>query len=324
MEVRCVPWEQNCFCLPSSLHDLFVSTSPASCLASTIQLVQFSVRFCCCGSVFFFRIHVPISLLAVSLLVCEALATLVYFSGAVGDTWRSRHCRYVHLRVFRFAPRVALACSVSFPSPCLFLLHRLRWLLLGQGWCSLGRPWWILASLSTSCWNPWGCEHRDGFWLGFLSSVVAVCRMLLLTSRCGQGFFPVARSSDPDLVPCIDRDDGASCAEAGWRVCLCSACLTGPNGVIRLSLFLLALVEIRGRFCPWAFPAWHAGPRVVREWILFCLCPLCSVVSCPSFQVAFSLSPCSQGHNWNFRALVRFVGPCFFFWCLCLTREVET
>ena len=99
--------------------------------------------------------------------------------------------------------------------------------------------------------------------------------MLLLTSRCGQGFFPVARSSDPDVVPCIDGDDGASCAEAGWRVCLCSACLTGPNGVIRLSLFLLTLVEIRGRFCARAFPAWHAGPRVVRELILFCLCPLC-------------------------------------------------
>ena len=35
----------------------FVCTSPASCLASTIRLVQFSVRFCCCGSVFFFRIE---------------------------------------------------------------------------------------------------------------------------------------------------------------------------------------------------------------------------------------------------------------------------
>ena len=41
--------------------------------------------------------------------------------------------------------------------------------------------------------------------------------MLLLTSRCGQGFFPLARSSDPDIVPCTDGDDGASCAEAGWR-----------------------------------------------------------------------------------------------------------
>ena len=45
------------FGLLSSLHDLFVCTSPSSCLASTIQLVQFSVRFCCCGSVFFFRIE---------------------------------------------------------------------------------------------------------------------------------------------------------------------------------------------------------------------------------------------------------------------------
>ena len=187
-------------CLLRWLHDLFVCTSPASCLALTIQLVQFSVRFLLLRLCVFLSswIYVPISLLAVSLLVCEALATLVYFSGAVGDTWRSRHCRYVHLRVFRFAPRVALACSVSFPSPCLFLLHRLRCLLLGQGRCSLGRPWWILA------------------WFLF-SSVVAVCWMLLLTSRCGQGFFPVARSSDPDIVPCTDGDDGASCAEAGWR-----------------------------------------------------------------------------------------------------------
>ena len=45
------------FVCPSSLHDLFVCKSPASCLASTIQLVQFSVRFCCCGSVFFFRVE---------------------------------------------------------------------------------------------------------------------------------------------------------------------------------------------------------------------------------------------------------------------------
>ena len=158
----------------------------------------------------------------------------------------------------------------------------------------LRASWWILA------------------W--FFSSVVAVCWMLLLTSRCGQGFFPVARSSHPDIVPCIDGDDGASCAEAWWRVCLCSAFLTGPNGVIRLSLFLLAVVEIRGRFCAWAFPAWHAGPRVgARVDLVLSLPALCSVGSCPSFQVAVSLSPSSQGHNWNFRALVRFVGPCFFF-----------
>ena len=51
---------------------------------------------------------------------------------------------------------------------------------------------------------------------------------------------------------------------------------------------------------------------------------LCSVVSCHSFQVAFSLSPCSEGHIWNIRALVRFSWSLFFFWCLCLTREVET
>ena len=169
-------------CLLRWLHDLFVCTSPASCLASTIQLVHFSVRFLLLRLCVFLSswIYVPISLLAVSLLVCEALATLVYFSGAVGDTWRSRHCRYVHLRVFRFAPRVALACSVSFPSPCLFLLHRLRWLLLGQGRCPLGRPWWILASLSTSCWNSCGCEHRDGFWLGFFlpSLLSAGCSFL--------------------------------------------------------------------------------------------------------------------------------------------------
>ena len=39
---------------------------------------------------------------------------------------------------------------------------------------------------------------------------------------------------------------------------------------------------------------------------------LCSVVSCHSFQVAFSLSPCSEGHIWNFRALVRFSWSLFF------------
>ena len=45
-------------CLLRWLHDLFVCTSPASCLASTIQLVQFFCAFfCCCGSVFFFRVE---------------------------------------------------------------------------------------------------------------------------------------------------------------------------------------------------------------------------------------------------------------------------
>ena len=42
-----------------------------------------------------------------------------------------------------------------------------------------------------------------------------------------------------------------------------------------------------------------------RVGLVLSLPALCSVVSCPSFQVAFSLSPCSQGHIWNFRALVR-------------------
>ena len=187
LEVRCVLWEQNCFCLPSSLvawsfclHVTRVVSRLNHPAGSIFLCVFLLLRLCVFLSSW---IHVPISLLAVSLLVCEALATLVYFSGAVGDTWRSRHCRYVHLRVFRFAPRVALACSVSLPSPCLFLLHRLRWLLLRQGWCSLGRPWWILASLSTSCWNPW---HRDGFWLGF-------CFLPSLLSA-GYSFLP------PDVV----------------------------------------------------------------------------------------------------------------------------
>ena len=143
--------------------------------------------------------------------------------------------------------------------------------------------------------------------------------MLLLTSRCGQGFFPLARSSDPDIVPCTDGDDGASCAEAGCRVCLCSACLTRPNGVIRMSLFLLALVEIRGRFCAWAFPAWHAGPRVVRELILFCLCPLCV----PLFLVmAFKLPslclPVQRDTCGIFEHRCVSHGPCFF---LCVSAS---
>ena len=79
-----------------------------------------------------------------------------FFAGADRETRRFRHCRHAHLRVLRFVPRVvlafisgpvALACSVSFSLPCLSLLHRLRWLLLGEGWCSPGRPRWILASL---------------------------------------------------------------------------------------------------------------------------------------------------------------------------------
>ena len=97
--------------------------------------------FCCCGSVFFFRIEFT-SLFRCSRFPCLFARQLQRwcFSGLIVTPDGSRHCRYVHLRVLRFAPRVALACSVSFPSPCLFLLHRLRWLLLGQGWCSLGRP----------------------------------------------------------------------------------------------------------------------------------------------------------------------------------------
>ena len=47
---------------------------------------------------------------------------------------------------------------------------------------------------------------------------------------------------------------------------------------------------------------------------------LCSVVSCHSFHVAFSLSPCSWGHIWNFRALVRFLGPCCFFFGVSASR----
>ena len=143
--------------------------------------------------------------------------------------------------------------------------------------------------------------------------------MLLLTSRCGQGFFPVARSSDPDIVPFIDGDDGASCAEAGWRVCLCSACLMGPNGVIRLSLFLLALVEIRGRFCAWAFLAWHAGPRYVHELILFCLCPLCvPLFLVPAFKLPSDclLVPRDTSGIFEHRCVSH--GPCFF--CVSLAR----
>ena len=136
--------------------------------------------------------------------------------------------------------------------------------------------------------------------LASLPSIAAACWMFLLTSRCGQGFFPVARPLDPDMVPCIDGDDGASRAEAGWRVCLCSACLTGPNGVIRLSPFLLALVEIRGRFCPWAFLAWHAGPRVVRELICFSFVVFPRVpLLVPAFSLFSDLFPCSRGHTRN-------------------------
>ena len=91
---------------------------------------------------------------------------------------------------------------------------------------------------------------------------------------------------------------------------ICSACLTGPNRVIRLSPFLLALVEIRGRFCPWAFLAWHAGPRVVRELILFCLCPL----RVPLFLVpAFKLpSVCLRDTSGIFERWCVLLVPVFF------------
>ena len=88
-------------------------------------------------------------------------------------------------------------------------------------------------------------------------------------SRCGWGFFPVARPSDPDIVPWIDGDDGASCAEVRWRARSARHVWTGPNGVLRVSLFLLACVEPRGRLCAWVVFIWHGGPRVVRELIWF-------------------------------------------------------
>ena len=182
-------------CFLRWLHDLFVCTSPASCLASTIQLVQFSVRFLLLRLCVFLSswIHVPISLLAVSLLVCEAVATLVFFSGAVGDTWRSRHCRHVHLRVFRFAPRVALACSVSCHLP----------FFVSPAPPSLASPWSRMVF-------AWATVMDSGL-------VFVFFRRCCLLDAPSQGFFPVARSSDPDIVPCTDGDDGASCAEAGWR-----------------------------------------------------------------------------------------------------------
>ena len=46
--------------------------------------------------------------------------------------------------------------------------------------------------------------------LVFLPSLLPSAGCSFLISRCGQGFFPVARPSDPDIVPCIDGDDDAS------------------------------------------------------------------------------------------------------------------
>ena len=105
--------------------------------------------------------------------------------------------------------------------------------------------------------------------------------MLLLTSRCGQGFFPVARSSDPDI--------------------------------------LLALVEIRGRFCAWAFPAWHAGPRVVRELILFCLCPLCvPLFLVPAFKLPSVCLPVPWDTSGIFERWCVLLVPVFF--CVSASR----
>ena len=316
LEVRCVPWEQNCFCLPSSLHDLFVCKSPASCLASTIQLVQFSVRFCCCGSVFFFRIEFT-SLFRCSRFPClfarqlqrwcifqELLVTLGGL-GIVGMyTFESSASRLVLLWLV-----------VSFHPPCLFLLHRLRWLLLVQGWCSLGRPWWILPSLSTSCWNSCGCEHRDGFWLGFFLS------SLLPSAGCS--FLP------PDVVR----------ASSLWhvlRILTLFLTLTGTTALHVLKLdgvsasarhvwrdlmvsfvylyFCWPLLRFEVASVPGRFLAWHAGPRVVRELILFCLCPLCV----PLFLVtAFKLpSVCLPVHRDTYGIFEHWSespGPCFFF-----------
>ena len=318
LEVRCVPWEQNCFCLPSSLHDLFCLhvTRVVSRLnhpAGSIFCAFLLLRLCVFLSSW---IHVPISLLAVSLLVCEVLATLVYFSGAVGDTWRSRHCRYVHLRVFRFAPRVALACSVSFPSPVCFSCTAFAGSGLVKDGVRLGDRDGF-ASLSTSCWDPWGCEHRDGFQLGFFlpSLVSAGCSFLPPDVVRASSLWHVLRiltlflALTGTMALHVLKLDGVSAsARHVWRDLMVSF----------VSLyFCWPLLRFEVASVPGRFLHGTQDPELCASWS-------CSVSarSVPLFLVAFSLSPCSQGHIWNFRALVRFVGP--FFWCLCLAREVET
>ena len=165
LEVRCVPWEQNCF-----LFAFFVAWS--FCLHVTRVVSRpnhpagsiFCAFFVVAALCFSFELNLRPYF--------AARGFLVALRGTCNAGVFFRSCWW-HLAVSALS--VCTPSSLPLRASCcpgLFCLMQLALFVSpappsGQGWCSLGRPWWILPSLSTSCWNPWGCEHRDGFWLGF-------------------------------------------------------------------------------------------------------------------------------------------------------------
>ena len=82
-------------------------------------------------------------------------------------------------------PLRASCCSGMFCliSLALFVSPAPPW--LAPAWSRMVSAWATVMDsrfLSTSCWNPWGCEHRDGFWLGFF--------LPSLLPSAGCSFFP--------------------------------------------------------------------------------------------------------------------------------------
>ena len=113
---------------------------------------------------------------------------------------------------------------------------------------------------------------RGGFWLLVLCIVmdslalllVRCCRLLvvLLDFLIWSGLFLVARASDPDNVPYIDDDRGASCAGRRWRVCIARHVWSAPLCDTRLSHILVARAGLRRRLCVWRSLTLRAGSRV--------------------------------------------------------------
>ena len=240
-------------------------------------------------------------------------------------SWRSRHCRYVHLRVFlSLAPRAVsallqarLLCHVSFPAlrPVCFSCTASRWLLLGQrmvfAWATVMDSrffeYVVLESLRVAS------IVMDSSLVFFFRRLLPSAGCSFLTFRCGQGFFPVARPVDPDIVPCIDGDDGASCAEVGWRVCLCSACLNGTQWChSSVSISAGPCWRPRGRSLCLSVSCMARRTQSCARADLFLFCRLSSgSIACPSFQLVFgSVSLFPRTHTELFDVFFHFSVPC--------------
>ena len=188
--------------------------------------------------------------------VSRLLQRCGFFSGADGVLRRSCSCWWVLLRVLRsvlhrhVAPLQARLHGVfplSWSLPCVFLQLRIRQLhpVVRMVFA------WATAVL---------CIVMDSLAL----LLVRCCRLLvvLLDFLIWSGLFPVARASDPENVPYIDADLGASCAGRRWRVCIARHVWSAPLCDTRLSHILVPRAGLRRRLCVWRSLTLRAGSRV--------------------------------------------------------------